>query len=161
MRVAVAGKHGVAVKATVDGTFARVAGRRVDATPVVGRRWYVVRVALEGTSLSNDDLWLLGLAMVSIAVVVIGVLFGLVIATLQRIDRHAARTHTVGKQIAQNTVALWALDQMNRDLVAIRDAARGAGRSGIEAGVGAPLSAVADTVQGWIGGSQNDDDKSS
>ncbi len=62
----------------------------------------------------------------SLVVVLLAVLFGLVIATLQRIDRHAARTHTAGKQIAQNTVGLWALDQMNRDLVAIRGAARGA-----------------------------------
>lgn len=114
-----------------------------------------------GTSLSNDELWLLGLAVVSIAVVVIGVLFGLVIATLQRIDRHAARTHTVGKQIAQNTVALWALDQMNRDLVAIRDAARGAGRAGIGAGMAASVSAVAERVEDWLGAPEHDDDKSS
>lgn len=115
----------------------------------------------KGGSLSNDDLWLLALAMASVAVVLIGVLFGLVIAMLQRIDRHAARTHTVGKQIAQNTVALWALDQMNRDLVAIRDAARGAERAGVGAPVAAPLSAVADKVQGWLGATEHDDDKSS
>lgn len=99
----------------------------------------------------------------------VAVLFGLVIAVLQRIDRHAARTHTVGKQIAQNTVALWALDQMNRDLVAIRDAARGAQAAGIGAAVAAPVSAVAapvsavaDKVQGWLGASaEPDEDKSS
>lgn len=89
------------------------------------------------------------------------VLFGLVIAALQSIDRHAARTHAAAKQIAQNTVALWGLEQTNRDLTAIRDAARAAQRTGIGAVVAAPLTAVADKVQGWVGGSEQQDDKSS
>ncbi len=112
-------------------------------------------------SLGSEELWLLSLAAGSLAVVLVAVLFGLVIAVLQRVDRHAARTHTAAKQIAQNTVGLWALDQMNRDLVAIRDAARGAARAGTTSAVVAPLSAVAQKVEGWLGGSGHDEDKSS
>ena len=112
-------------------------------------------------SFNNTDLWWLALGMASGAVVVMAVLFGLVIAALQRIDRHAARTHTAAKQLAQNTVALWTLEQTNRDLVAIRDAARGAERVRVGTGMAAPLTAVADKVQGWLGGSEQHDDKSS
>ncbi len=112
-------------------------------------------------SLGSEELWLLSLAAGSLAIVLVAVLFGLVIAVLQRVDRHAARTHTAAKQIAQNTVSLWALDQMNRDLVAIRDAARGAARAGNASVVDAPLSAVAQKVEGWLGGSEHDEDKSS
>ncbi len=112
-------------------------------------------------SLTNADLWWLALALASVAVVVVAVLFGLVIVTLQRIDRHAARTHTAAKQIAQNTVALWALEQMNRDLVAIRDAARGVERTGSGPSVPGPISAVAGKVQGLLGGSGHHEDKSS
>jgi type II secretory pathway component PulJ len=108
-----------------------------------------------------EELWLVALALGSFAVVLVAVLFGLAIAVLQRIDRHAARTHTAAKQIAENTVSLWALDQINRDLVAIRDAARDAQRSGAGAEISAPATAVADKVQGWLGGSEHDDDKSS
>lgn len=112
-------------------------------------------------SLGSEELWLLSLAAGSVAIVLVAVLFGLVIAVLQRVDRHAARTHTAAKQIAQNTVSLWALDQLNRDLVAIRDAARDAARAGNASTVGAPLSAVAQKVEGWLGGSEHDEDKSS
>ncbi len=115
----------------------------------------------DAMSLGSDELWLLSLAAGSLAIVLVAVLFGLVIAVLQRVDRHAARTHTAAKQIAQNTVSLWALDQMNRDLVAIRDAARGAARAGNASAVVAPLSAVAQKVEGWLGGSDHDEDKSS
>ncbi len=111
--------------------------------------------------MSNNDLWSLALALASGAVVVIAVLFGFVIAVLQRIDRHAARTHTAAKQISQNTVALWTLEQMNRDLVAIRDAARGAQGARTATGVAAPLTAAVDKVHRWLGGSDQDDDKSS
>ncbi len=113
------------------------------------------------TSLGSEELWLLSLAAGSIVIVLVAVLFGLVIAALQRVDRHAARTHTAAKQIAQNTVGLWALDQMNRDLVAIRDAARGAERAATASTVVAPLRAVAHKVEGWLGGSEHDEDKSS
>jgi type II secretory pathway component PulJ len=116
---------------------------------------------MSGDPSRAEELWFTALALGSVAVVLIAVLFGLAIAVLQRIDRHAARTHTAGKQIAEHTVALWALDQVNRDLVAIRDAARNAERSGVGAAVSAPLTAAADKVQGWLGGSDHDDDKSS
>ncbi len=113
-------------------------------------------------SFSDTDLWWLALGVASVVVVVMAVLFGLVIAALQRIDRHAARTHTAAKQIAQNTVALWTLEQTNRDLVAIRDAARGVERARVGTGMAAPLTAVADKVQDWLGGgSEQHDDKSS
>ncbi len=111
--------------------------------------------------LSNNDLWAAALAVASVAVVVIAVLFGLIIATLQRIDRHAARTYTAAKQVAQNTVALWTLEQTNRDLVAIRDAARGIQRAGIGAGVVGSVSAAAEKVQDWLGRAEHDEDKSS
>ncbi len=112
-------------------------------------------------SLGSEELWLLALAIASVALVLIAVLFGLVIAALQRIDRHAARTHTAAKQVAQNTVALWALDQMNRDLVAIRDAARGAQRTGEATGLTPRLRSVADKVQDALGSSAQDADKDS
>jgi hypothetical protein len=104
-----------------------------------------------------EELWLLALALASTTVVVIAVLFGLAIVALQRIDRHGAHIHSAAKQIAQNTVALWALDQMNRDLVAIRDAARNAE----PATGGPPTTAVAEQVESRLGASDHDDDKGS
>jgi hypothetical protein len=94
-------------------------------------------------------------------VVVVAVLFGLVIAALQSIDRHAARTHTAAKQIAQNTVALWTLEQTNRDLIAIRDAARGAARAGAGSTITGPLSAVSQKVHDVLGRAEPRDDGSS
>ncbi|MBW3555763.1 MAG: hypothetical protein KY454_02375 [Actinobacteria bacterium] len=113
------------------------------------------------SSLTSEELWSLALAAASLVVVVVAVLFGFVIAALQRIDRHAGRTYTAAKQIAQNTVALWTLEQTNRDLAAIRDAARGAERAGTAAAPAGPVAAVADRVQSWIGGPEQHDDKSS
>ncbi len=112
-------------------------------------------------SFGSEEVWLLSLAAGSLVIVLVAVLFGLVIAALQRVDRHAARTHTAAKQIAQNTVGLWALDQMNRDLVAIRDAARGAERALRSNAVIDPLRAAAQRAEGWLGDSEADDDKSS
>ena len=91
------------------------------------------------------------LALASLAVLVIALLLGLVINVLRQIDRQAARTHTAGKQIAQNTVALWTLEQTNRDLIAIRDAARAAGRGPRSDGPTA-LGAVGERLQGLLGG---------
>jgi hypothetical protein len=99
----------------------------------------------------NADAWWLVLAVASLVVVVIALLLGLVINVLRQIDRQAARTHTAGKQIAQNTVALWTLEQTNRDLIAIRDAARAAGRGPRSEGSGSPLTAAGQRVQGWFG----------
>lgn len=98
----------------------------------------------------QDLLWLV-LALAAVAVVVLSLLLGLVIHLLRQIDRHAARTHTAGKEIAQNTVALWTLEQTNRDLIAIRDAARAAGRGPHVQERGAPLGAVGQRVQAWFG----------
>jgi len=115
----------------------------------------------ELTSGTREELWLISLAAASLAVVLLAVLFGLVIAVLQRIDRHAARTHTAAKQIAQNTVALWTLEQTNRDLVAIRDAASGADRAGTASAIVAPLTEAKHKIQDWLVRTEHDDDKSS
>jgi type VI protein secretion system component VasK len=109
----------------------------------------------------DQDLWWLTLAAGSIVVVVLCLLLGLVINVLRQIDRHAARTHTAAKQIAQNTVALWALEQTNRDLIAIRDAARGAARSGAGSPLAGPLSAVSQKVHNVFGRAEPRDDGSS
>lgn len=108
--------------------------------------------------MSEHELWLLFLAIASVVVVVVALLLGLVIAVLRDIDRQAAKTHTAGKQIAQNTVALWTLEQTNRDLVAIRDAARGVERALSARGAGTALSGLKDKVQGWLGSSDDADD---
>jgi hypothetical protein len=95
-----------------------------------------------------------------LVVVVVALLLGLVINLLRQIDRHAARTHTAAKQIAQNTVALWTLEQTNRDLVAIRDAASGAEQTGMGNATAVPLSGIAHKVQDWLGTSSRDDGSS-
>jgi type II secretory pathway component PulJ len=115
----------------------------------------------EAASSRSEELWLVSLAVGSLAIVLLAVLFGLVIAVLQRIDRHAARTHTAAKQIAQNTVALWTLEQTNRDLIAIRDAARGATRAGAASALAGPLSAVSQKVHDVLGRAEPRDDGSS
>ncbi len=93
-----------------------------------------------------------------VVVVVVALLLGLVINALRQIDRHAARTHTAAKQIAQNTVALWTLEQTNRDLIAIRDAARGVQRTGAGSAVAAQLAAVTHKVQDLLGRAEPRDD---
>jgi hypothetical protein len=105
--------------------------------------------------MTGEQTWLAVLVVASAVVVVVALLFGVVIILLRQIDHHAARTYTVGKQIAQNTVALWTLEQTNRDLIAIRDAARAAARA--EDRERAPRGAVAERVQGWLGGSGDDE----
>jgi hypothetical protein len=109
----------------------------------------------------SQDLWWLALVVASVVVVVVCVLLGLVINALRQIDRHAARTHTAAKQIAQNTVALWTLEQTNRDLIAIRDAARGAARAGAGSALAGPLSAVSQKVHDVLGRAEPRDDGSS
>jgi competence protein ComGC len=109
----------------------------------------------------EQDLWWFTLAVASVVVVVLSLLLGLVINALRQIDRHAARTHTAAKQIAQNTVALWTLEQTNRDLIAIRDAARGATRAGVASALAGPLSAVSQRVQDVLGRAEPRDDGTS
>jgi type II secretory pathway component PulJ len=99
----------------------------------------------------EQDLWWFALAVASVVVVLLSLLLGLVINVLRQIDRHAARTHTAAKQIAQNTVALWTLEQTNRDLIAIRDAARDAARAGAGSALAGPLSAVSQKVHDALG----------
>jgi len=109
----------------------------------------------------EQDLWWFTLAVASVVVVVLSLLLGLIINTLRQIDRHAARTHTAAKQIAQNTVALWTLEQTNRDLIAIRDAARGATRAGAATTLTGPLSALSQKVHDVLGRAEPRDDGSS
>jgi type II secretory pathway component PulJ len=109
----------------------------------------------------EQDLWWFTLAVGSVVVVVLALLLGLAINVLRQIDRHAARTHTAAKQIAQNTVALWTLEQTNRDLIAIRDAARGAARAGAGSALAGPLSAVSQKVNDVLGRAEPRDDGSS
>jgi hypothetical protein len=116
-----------------------------------------VNMPAEGASAGGEELWLLALAVGAVVVVVVAVLLGLVISALQSIDRHAARTYTAGKEIAQNTTALWTLEQTNRDLVAIRDAARGIERE-VSNSTRGPLVEVASKVQDRLGHSAPPDD---
>jgi type II secretory pathway component PulJ len=109
----------------------------------------------------DENLWWLALAGTSVVVVLLAVLLGLVINALRQIDRQAARTHTAAKQIAQNTVALWTLEQTNRDLIAIRDAARGAARAGAGSAPAGPLIAVSQKVHDVLGRAEPRDDGSS
>ncbi len=111
--------------------------------------------------LVDETLWWTLLVVGSVVAVVVSLLLGLVIGLLRQIDRHAARTHTVGKQVAQNTVALWTLEQTNRDLVAIRDAARAAGQAGGGGGDVSPLDAVSQRVHTWLSGAASEEDRSS
>jgi type II secretory pathway component PulJ len=115
---------------------------------------------VQDASLDVSEWWLL-LAVGAGVVVLLSLLLGLVINTLRQIDRHAARTHTAAKQIAQNTVALWTLEQTNRDLMAIRDAARGVAGAGAGTAVAAPFSAVASKVQDLLGRAEPGGDGSS
>lgn len=110
--------------------------------------------------MTSEQLWLVALIAASIAVVVIALLLGLVINALRQIDRHAARTHTAAKQIAQNTVALWALEQTNRDLIAIRDAARRASEVSRGGPAASPVGAVTHKVQEWLDHSPDEDGSS-
>ncbi len=104
-----------------------------------------------GDPLLNVNDWWLLLTLVAGVVLLLSLLLGLVINALRQIDREAARTHTAAKQIAQNTVSLWALEQTNRDLIAIRDAARGAARAGAGSTLAGSLSAVTQKVQDVFG----------
>lgn len=74
--------------------------------------------------MSDRELWLLSLAVASVVVVVVALLLGLIVAVLKNIDRNAAAVSTAGKRIAENTVALWTLEQTDRDLARLTDAVR-------------------------------------
>lgn len=65
--------------------------------------------------MSDRELWLLSLAVATVVVVVVTLLLGLIVAVLKNIDRNAADVSTAGKRIAENTVALWTLEQTDRD----------------------------------------------
>ncbi len=77
--------------------------------------------------MSDRELWLLSLAVATVVVVVVALLLGLIVAVLKNIDRNAADVSTAGKRIAENTVALWTLEQTDRDLARLTEAARPSG----------------------------------
>lgn len=62
------------------------------------------------------QLWWLSLGIAAVVVAVVAVLLSLIIATARKIDEHASGIWTVGKQIAGNTVAIWMLEETNREL---------------------------------------------
>ena len=74
--------------------------------------------------------WLRGLpADIAAVVAIVAVLLSLIIATAKQINQHAQAIWTVGKQIAGNTVAIWMLEETNRELVQIRAQVRTAAES--------------------------------
>lgn len=73
--------------------------------------------------MSDIDAWWLVLAVFAIAIVVLAVLLGLILATLKRIDCRADAIWMEGKQTTGNTSAIWMLQQTNEHLARIsRDA---------------------------------------
>lgn len=73
--------------------------------------------------MTGQEYWLLALGLFAAVVVVVAVLLGWIIAEARKIDRHAEQIWVVGKEIAASTVAIWMLDQTNRHLRHIGDAA--------------------------------------
>lgn len=57
--------------------------------------------------------WWLVLAIGVVVILVVAVLLLLILQAANRIDRHAAATWTVGKNIAANTIQIWQLQQTN------------------------------------------------
>lgn len=62
------------------------------------------------------ELWWLSLGIAAVVVVVVAVLLGLIIATAKSIDRHASAIWVEGKKIAGNTVSIWILEQVDRNV---------------------------------------------
>jgi hypothetical protein len=71
--------------------------------------------------------WWLSLAIFGAVVVVVAILLGLIIATAKSIDRHAYAIWIAGKQIAGNTVSIWLLAKIDRNLSGITDAVEAMG----------------------------------
>lgn len=73
--------------------------------------------------MSDIDAWWLALAVFAIAIVVVAVLLGLILATLKTIDYRADGIWMEGKQTTGNTAAIWMLQQTNEHLARLsRDA---------------------------------------
>jgi hypothetical protein len=72
---------------------------------------------------SEAERWWLALAVFSAVVVVVAVLLGLVIAVAMSIDRRSGAVWSAAKQISENTVSLWLLEQTNEELKAVRESA--------------------------------------
>jgi hypothetical protein len=66
--------------------------------------------------MSGQQWWWLGLLLFGVVVAVVAILLGAILATARRIEAHAAGIWTVGKEIAGNTVSIWALPQANQTL---------------------------------------------
>ena len=93
--------------------------------------------------MTNLQLWWLSLGIFAVAVVVVAVLLGLIVATAKSIDQHAAAIWVAGKQIAGNTVSIWMLESAN-------DALRGI-HSGLET-----LHKNVTALSGTLAGQQKD-----
>ncbi len=63
--------------------------------------------------MSDVDAWWLALLVLGLAIVVVAVLLGLILATLKTIDRRADGIWMEGKQTTGNTSAIWMLEQTN------------------------------------------------
>ncbi len=63
--------------------------------------------------MSDVDAWWLALLVLGVAIVVVAVLLGLILATLKTIDRRADGIWMEGKQTTGNTAAIWMLEQTN------------------------------------------------
>ena len=68
------------------------------------------------------QLWIISLIIGSIVIVVVAVLLGAILAAAKSIDHHARLIWTVGKEIAGNTVTIWALDTVRQRLDHTHDA---------------------------------------
>ncbi len=66
--------------------------------------------------MSDVDAWWLALLVLGLAIVVVAVLLGLILATLKTIDRRADGIWMEGKQTTGNTAAIWMLEQTNAHL---------------------------------------------
>ena len=75
------------------------------------------------------ELWWLSLGVAALVVVVVAILLSLIIITAKQIEQHADQIWTVGKQIAGNTVAIWMLEETNRELGHIREDVRATAES--------------------------------
>ncbi|MBW3577284.1 MAG: hypothetical protein KY462_06015 [Actinobacteria bacterium] len=109
--------------------------------------------------MSDPERWWLALAVFSAVVVVVAVLLGLVIAVAKSIDRRAGAVWSQAKQIAENTVSLWLLEQTNEEITAVRESARALeqtigsmnGKLAALAAEDGEGSGIARKVKEWVG----------
>lgn len=69
--------------------------------------------------MSGTEWWWLSLAIAGVVVVVVALLLALIVGAARSIDRNAHRIWIEGKSIAGNTVALWVLEKLDRQVRAV------------------------------------------